>query len=431
MIVAGCDQGNMMEPEPDPGPDLDAQLIELLTIGGQRPLSNFALPHSSELENIPQDPANPLTPEKVELGQLLFHETALATNPVHESGRGTYSCATCHHIGAGFQAGRALALGDGGWGWGQNGEGRSVNAEYDDSEVDIQLLRTPSVLNTAYQEVMGWAGQFGVRGPNNGSESSWTAGTPFEINKLGYDGLESQAIAGLSIHRMDSIEKSIVVTNETYKALWASVFPGEDVSLETAGLAIAAYERTLVSYYAPFQKWLRGNLTAMTPAEKRGALVFFGKAACEVCHTGPALNQMDFYALGMPDANGAAQSESVVERLGRGGFIGDPEEEHKYKVPQIYNLKDSPFYGHGGTFRTIREVIEYYNDGIPAIELPAGRITNRFKPLDLTAEEIDDLVLFVTESLYDPDLDRYAPQSLPSGQCTPANDPAARTELGC
>jgi cytochrome c peroxidase len=169
----------------------------------------------------------------------------------------------------------------------------------------------------------------------------------------------------------------------------------------------------------------------MSDEEKRGALLFFGKAACEVCHTGPALNQMNFYALGMPEVAGVEFKGSETERLGRGGFLDDSSEEHKYKVPQLYNLKVSPFYGHGGTFRTLREVVVYYNDGIPAVDLPEGRITNRFRPLNLTSAEIDDLVLFLTESLFDPDLDRFAPAELPSGHCTPANDAQARTDLGC
>ena len=429
--ISACSSMEQPPEEVEQEPSLDETLIEIITIQGQRGLSNFILPESDDLQAIPQDPANPLTPAKVRLGQLLFHETALATNPVKEEAKGTYSCATCHHAGAGFQSGLLQAVGEGGTGWGQNGEGRRKHLSYAAEELDIQPIRTPSVLNGAYQEVMGWAGNFGVRGPNEGTDAFWESGSLEEVNRLGYDGLESQAIAGLTKHRMDRLDDSILRTNSSYVSLWQDAFPGQEVTLEYIGLAIAAYERTLMANEAPFQRWLRGETNAMSAAEKRGAVVFFGKALCEVCHTGPSLNQMDFYALGMPDMPGAQFMGGEIEFLGRGGFVDNSDEEFKFKVPQLYNLTDAPFYGHGGTFRTLREVVEYYNDAIPDVDLPDGRLAVRFEPLDLTQEEIDDLVVFLAESLYDPNLGRYVPSELPSGNCTPANDNQARRDLGC
>ncbi len=430
-VLTACDQS--MDPNPpDEDPNLDEQLIDLITIEGQRGLSNFMLPDSDDLEAIPQDPLNPLSADKISLGKLLFHETALGSNPIHESSRGTYSCATCHHAGAGFQAGRRQAIGDGGSGWGQNGEGRRKSTDYSDDEVDVQGVRTPSALNGPYQEVVGWSGTFGVRGPNIGTEARWLPGSAAANNVLGFEGLETQAITAMSNHRMDSIQNTIVVSNPTYTTLWEKVFPGEEVTIEKVGLAIAAYERTLLTNKAPFQRWLRGELNAMTDVEKRGAMVFFGKALCEVCHTGPALNQMDFYALGMPDLEGLdVLGPQSPESMGRGSFLDDPTENFKFKVPQLYNLIDSPFFGHGGSFRTVREVIEYYNEAIPDVNIPTDLVPSRFRPLDLTEQEINDLAVFVTESLYDPDLDRYSVDELPSGNCTPANDPQARIDLGC
>ena len=432
LVLTGCGSmdGNG-DGDTELEPNLDEILTDLITIDGQRGLSVFTLPESDDFGAIPQDQLNPLTTEKVELGGLLFHETALATNPVHEESRGTYSCATCHHAGAGFQAGILQGIGEGGTGWGINGAGRQPGMGYSPDDLDVQPIRTPSVLNGAYQEVTGWAGTFGVHGPNRGTEASWIDGTLFEVNKLGYDGLESQAISGLTKHRMDDFESSVIESNPTYQALWQSVFGDAPVSAELVGLAIAAYERTLLTNEAPFQRWLRGETMAMSNGEKRGAIVYFGKAKCEVCHTGPSLNQMDFYALGMPDMPGTTMAEHEMEVLGRGGFTGEEEEEFKFKVPQIYNLRDAPFYGHGGTFRTIREVVEYYNEGVPAVDLPPGRLAVFFEPLELTEEEVDDLTLFLTESLYDPNLRRYEKATLPSGNCTPANDEQAKRDLGC
>ncbi|MFK7846299.1 MAG: cytochrome c peroxidase, partial [Rhodothermales bacterium] len=188
LVLVGCDPGVSDDPEEMEGPSLDEQLVDLITIGGQRGLGNFILPDPSDLGAIPQDPLNPLTTEKVALGRLLFHETAMASNPLREEAQGTYSCATCHHSGAGFQAGRRQAMGEGGTGWGQNGEGRQKKSTYSDEEVDVQSIRTPSILNSPYQEVTGWTGKFGVSGPNRGTEAQWIAGTPTGVNALGYDG---------------------------------------------------------------------------------------------------------------------------------------------------------------------------------------------------------------------------------------------------
>jgi len=130
-------------------------------------LAAFTLPDSDDLANIPQDPNNPLTAEKVTLGQLLYHETALATNGNDDTLTGSWSCASCHHAAAGFKAGIPQGIGEGGEGFGVNGEGRVLADGFDaastDSErvPDVQPVTSPSILNTAYQEVMLWNGQFG------------------------------------------------------------------------------------------------------------------------------------------------------------------------------------------------------------------------------------------------------------------------------
>lgn len=142
---------------------------------------------------IPQDPRNPLTAEKVHLGRLLFHETVLGTRPAIPEGAGTYGCVTCHHAEAGFQAGRRQSIGDGGSGWGVMGEART--AAYGGGLTDAPGLRSPSVLNGAFQDVMHWDGSLGAFGQNAGTDAFWTEGSFQEVNRLGYDGLESQAIA--------------------------------------------------------------------------------------------------------------------------------------------------------------------------------------------------------------------------------------------
>lgn len=424
--------------EPLPGDTLDHRLDwKLEKALGENAKGTLLLPNSTDLSLIPQDPKNPLTKEKVYLGQYLFHETGLAANPTKPEGVYTYSCASCHHAAAGFQAGRSQGIAEGGNGFGIRGERRHKKATYAASEIDAQPIRTPSAMNAAFQQVMLWNGQFGATGMNAGTEAMWTAQTPKETNFMGYEGVETQAIAGLKVHRM--VVDTQFVFGQGYKELFDAAFPDVPVAdrytREQAGKAIAAYERTLLANEAPFQRWLRGELDAMAPAEKRGAALFFGKAECYSCHNGPALNDMAFHALGMEDLDGIGiygTSSSDVERLGRGGFTGVAADNYKFKVPQLYNLKDSPFYGHGATFKSLRAVVEYKNQAIPSNpSVPESQLADGFHPLQLMPSEVKDLVAFLENALYDPSLDRYLPDHLYSGFCFPNNDTQSRKDLGC
>ncbi|MDH3648360.1 MAG: cytochrome-c peroxidase [Saprospiraceae bacterium] len=417
--------------------DLDDQLrTQLIEVSQGEGLSYFELPSSNDFARIPQDPNNRITEAKVDLGRLLYHETGLGINPKYPEGQFTYSCASCHHANAGFQAGLRQGIGEGGDGYGFRGETRVPNAHYSVDSLDVQPIRTPTAMNGAYQTNMLWNGQFGATGVNVGTEEAWTEGTPKAVNHLGYEGLEIQAIAGLTVHRMGIGDN---VKNSAYGDYFENAFPGltdEDLmTKETAGLAIAAYERTLLANNAPFQRWLKGNHDAMFRSEKRGAILFFGKAGCANCHTGPALNQMSFYSLGMPDLVGPGiygSSDDNSAHLGRGSFTGRAEDDYKFKVPQLYNLRDSPFYGHGGTFRSVKEVIEYKNEGVPVnSKVPSDQISGNFYPLGLTQQEIQQITDFVENALYDDNLIRYEPNVLPSGLCFPNNDDRSREDRGC
>ena len=393
-------------------------------------------PLSTDFNLIPNDPNNQMTSAKVELGKLLFHETGIATNPNMEESMEMYSCASCHHAKAGFQSGILQGIGEGGNGFGINGEGRFKNALYAESDLDIQPIRTPSVLNVAYQDVMLWNGQFGGTGTNQGTEANWTAGTPKEANNLGFEGVETQAIAGLDVHRLRIDEDFII--NSAYKDLFDQAFPNVDESQRytklNGALAIAAYERTLLPNEAPFQQWLNGNSSAMNEQETEGALLFFDDAQCFSCHSGPALNGMDFHALGMKDLAGDDVLTVIDDatKRGRGGFTNNPEDDYKFKTPQLYNLKDVTFYGHGGSFQSIEDVIRYKNNALKENqEVPTGQMSPMFTSLNLTDDDIDAITAFLENALYDSNLQRYVPEELPTGYCFPNADPMSSQDMGC
>jgi cytochrome c peroxidase len=415
--------------------DTDSLLRQALNSNGG--LNDFVLPESSQFDLIPQDPKNPITKEKVALGGFLFHETALSIDAKEPGNKKTFSCASCHHAAAGFQAGTFQGIGEGGVGFGLRGEGRTPASLLID--VDVQPVRSPSAMNGAYQPNQLWNGQFGATHLNKGTESNWVEGTPIATNKLGFEGLETQAIAGMSVHRLNINEE--ILKMGAYRNLFDVVFPEvpvhERYTKFTAGLAIAAYERTLLSNKAPFQEYLRGNLNALSEQEKQGAILFFGKAQCVSCHSGPALNSMQFAAIGMGDLVDCPEPTVKTKtndpaNLGRGGFTKNPEDNFKFKVPQLYNLKDSPFYGHGSSFRSVKDVLVYKNKAIRENNnVPESQLDERFKPLHLSLDEINALEAFLVNGLYDPKLKRFVPQSLPSGLCYPNADIQSRIDMDC
>ena len=441
VTLPSCNPSNAINPEPV---DKDFQLLAtIIDALGQQGYANLHMPDPHYLDQIPQDPANPLTADKVNLGRMLFHETALGMDAVEESGMGTYSCASCHHAAAGFQAGVQQGLGDGGVGFGVRGEGRVISPDYDPTTIDRQPMRTPTAMNGAFTPVVLWNGQFGAYGPNVGTEANWTEGTPLAVNYLGYAGMETQAIAGLTVHRM-APDPEFFDHMPQYVAMFDAAFPDfpeeERYSVETAGLAIAAYERTIMSTEAPFQKWLRGEHHAMTQQQKDGAMVFFGAAKCGTCHNGPGLTDGGFHALGMPDMPGIADLDAGVDTyglsgtdlaLGRGGFTGQDGDKHAFKTPQLYNLKDSPFYGHGGTFYNLKDVISYKVDGECAKPEAQSFLSADYQAVELTEKQEQDLFMFLADGLYDASLDRYVPGSIPSGNCFPNADPQSSVDLGC
>jgi cytochrome c peroxidase len=411
--------------------ELESRIIELY--GSKLDLIQ---PLETDFSSIPSDINNPITAAKVELGKLLYHETMIAQNANVDDGMSTYSCASCHHVDAGFQSGIKQGIGDGGLGFGMHGEGRTKNPLYAESDLDLQPIRTPTTLNVAFQKVMLWNGQFCATGPNEGTEAEWTVGTPKETNTLGFEGVETQAIAGLDVHRL-KIEANDII-NSSYKELFDNAFPNtaesERYTKLNAALAIAVYERTLLPNQAPFQNWLRGDDNAMGDNEVEGAKIFFGKGQCFSCHSGPGLNDMGFHAIGMNDLSGSEILTVVDEgtKKGRGGFTGNPEDDYKFKTPQLYNLKDVQFFGHGGSFETIKEVVEYKNEANSQNAIVSqDKLSSLFVPLNLNETEIDQLTTFLETSLYDDNLQRYVPESLPSGNCFPNADYMSSSDLGC
>ncbi|MBK8921818.1 MAG: c-type cytochrome [Saprospirales bacterium] len=422
---------------------LDASLEDMIS---QRSATGsyheFILPDGTDYAALPnQDPQNPVTAAKVELGRMLFFETGLGLEPKYEVSKVAYSCSSCHVPQRGFTAGRFQGIADGALGFGLSGEGRTKHPLYQGDEVDAQGARPLPVINTTFVTNALWSGAFGSFGANVGTEGVWAQDTLVQINFKGLFGLEANNERALIVHRQ--VVNKAVTDSLGYTAMFDAAFPDIPVSQrytrQTAAFAIAAYFRTILTNEAPFQRWLKGQRPAMTDQQKRGAMLFFGKAGCVSCHNSPSLNSQphQFFALGVKNLY---QSKYQVFRtgpedkrnIGRGGFTGQTEDMHKFKVPQLYNMKNIGFYFHGASKTSLREVVAYFNDGIPENpDVPFSQIAPQFRPLGMTNEEMDDLVEFLENGLYDPNLARYAPTQTMSGNCFPNNDPLSRVEMGC
>ena len=414
----------------------------MITASPDGTLAGFKMPNDTEYELFPADPENRITLEKVELGKLIFHETGITAGISNVEN--TWSCASCHHAKAGFKAGIVQGIGEGGQGFGNSGEGRTVIPGME-GLADVQPIATPTALNTAYQEVMLWNGQFGNQLDgiiNSDIDDSIliTEGTPKAANQFGLSGLETQVIAGVGVHRLDVSETSILRTNASYIELFKLAFPdGFDDLLMAASKAVAAYERSILANNSPFQMWLQGQNVSMGHAEIEGAKVFFGKAGCSNCHTGPALSSPIgatedemFMSVGFGDLdynNDIIGNIGESVRLGRGGFTQDASDNYKFKIPTLYNLKDTSVFGHGASFRSIREVVEYKLAGIPQVD--NANLDRRFIPIELTQKEKEELILFLEGALYDNALFRYSTEYVPSKLCPLNNDALSQLDLGC
>ncbi len=411
----------------------DSLRAALTAQSGGLGLSAYVMPDSDDYDAIPQDPQNPITAEKVKLGQLFFHDNRFALDGFSDQ-QPSWSCSTCHTVATGFKPGVPQGIGEGGAGIGV--ERRLVfgfDPLADDGAVnkpDMQPVAVPSMLNVAFQDVVLWNGQLG--NSSNGIVNSSLADNilvppnqPANVNVHQLAGIESQAIVGQSVHRLRFTHDSPLQSIPEYQSLWNAAYPGGSVDIAVdVGKAIAAFERTLFANQAPFQRWLKGDSNAMNESELAGANLFFGKAGCSECHQGPALssrvgaNESEmFFAIGFADFdNNKVAVHGIIEdnaRLGRGGFTQRTEQNYQFKVPQLYNLADANIFGHGASFTSIKAVVEYKNQAVPQNADAAVNLDARFQPLNLSIREVNELTTFLTTALRDPNLARYFPRQLP------------------
>ena len=383
--------------------------------------------------------------KKIELGKMLFFETALGAFPAVDQPDcyETYSCASCHLPEFAFTPGSPQAIADGGVGYGIY---RYKNNDYNNDQPDAQGARPLSLINVSYVNNTLWAGVSGGDFLNASTTDLWE---DTEINNYtdltalnaeGYPGIETQNIENINIHRF-KFDAEFLETNG-YKEVFEEAFEefGPDYATEHSeeafSFAISAYLRSIYANDAPFQQFLLGDDEALTLNQKEGALLFFGEAGCAKCHNAPNLGGYSFHALGTKDLyqehpSSIRTSELDFRNLGRAGFTGEESEMHAFKVPQLYNTKDYLTYFHGSSKYSLEEVIDYKLAATAENE-NVGQLSSSFTPISLSPEQKSALLDFIENGLYDPNLaNKNTPDAVLSGNCFPNNDEFSNQFQNC
>jgi cytochrome c peroxidase len=277
-----------------------------------------------------------------ELGQVLFFDPVLSSTK-------KVSCASCHNPELAFADTATFSLGVNGFRTGRN---------------------TPSIIYLASSNVFFW----------DGRASS----------------LEAQALGPITnAHEMNlSLNEAVkrLTVNPFYLAAFNKVFGRRPDSVLILK-AISDYERSLSIYDSPYDRFLKGNDTAMSPAAIRGFKIFFRESSCgnTTCHGGVNFSSDTLVNIGIYDSldMGLYNLSHLKEDIG------------KFKTPTLRNIAVTPPYMHNGKYKTLKEVVEFYNDiknfPLEGNTHPDVKMQRNHR---LTPDEIDDLVTFL-EALTD------------------------------
>ncbi len=324
------------------------------------------------LGEVPVPAGNPQSPEKIELGRALFFDRRL-------SGDGTTSCASCHAPDQGFADGQAIAL------------------SYPTTR---NWRNSPTLINSAYQKRLFHDG----RAASLEEQALFPLMSAFEMNQ-----------------NLDFVEEELRSVPE-YVAMFERAFGSPDVTRERIGMALAAFERTLVSRDAPLDRYLAGDREALSEQARAGYEVFTGKGRCDVCHAGGNLADDGFHALNVPESpeferdprvaatrrfvakvSGYEEYRRLAADPGRFLVTKDQRDWRAFRTPTLREVARTAPYMHNGIFATLEEVIAFVDRG-------GGEGNAALQPLGLSEAERRALRAFLVEGLTGPELDPGSPR---------------------
>lgn len=284
-------------------------------------------------DHTPMPADNPTTAAKVALGARLFDDKRL-------SGAGDLACATCHQADLSFS------------------DGIPRHRGLDGEPLD---RRTPPLWNMAWGLSWFWDGRV--------SSLEAQASGPIE-NKREMAGDLSNAVRKLS-------------ADPAMRSAFRGAFPEDPVvSRTTIAKALSAFERTLVSPETRFDRWAKGNDSALQPDELAGLRLFVGKGGCVNCHRGWRFTDEAFHDVGLPDTSDP----------GRGRVLGLRAADHAFKTPSLRERIWSAPYMHDGSLASLEEVVDHYADRVVSRPTLSADLPRR---IALTASERTQLVAFL------------------------------------
>jgi cytochrome c peroxidase len=312
---------------------------------------------------------NPLTAEKVALGQALYFDKRLSVD-------GTVSCATCHDPATAFADRNGVAMGVAG---------------------RIGTRNVPTTLNAMFNQSQFWDGRA--------------------------RSLEEQAMQPLlNPLEMGMPDREAVVTRlnaiSEYRRSFAAAFGTGAIKFADVARAIASYERTLLSADSPFDRFMAGDTRAITEGQKRGWQLFRGKANCIACHAftreSPFFTDNKFHNTGIIAADlnleellsgvrsrsldgldskrlgELAHTEKLTE-LGRFLITRQKQDTGAFKTPTLRDIELTPPYMHNASEKTLLDVMRFYNEGGKKNQY----LDEKIRPLNLSEKELSDLVEFM------------------------------------
>lgn len=326
----------------------------------------WQLPEGFPAPVVPAD--NAMSVEKVELGRRLFYDTRLSANS-------TQSCATCHQQALAFTDGRPHAVGSTG---------------------QIHRRGSPSLTNVAYAARLTWA------------------------NPL-LDRLEDQALLpmfGDAPVEMGLADAKTLTTrlegDATYAVRFKAAFAEtQPITVANVTKALAAFERTLISGNAPYDRYARGETSALSPSAVRGLSLFTSeRLECLHCHGGFNFSDSINHQ-GLHEAERAFHNTGLYNLDGKGAypqvdrglieFTGRPEDMGKFRAPTLRNIAVTAPYMHDGSVATLEEAIAHYGRAGRNVAAGPNVGDGSTSPLKesfvggfvLTDEERDDVIAFL------------------------------------
>jgi cytochrome c peroxidase len=407
-------------------------------------------------------PTNPPPPPEalVRLGEALFWDPEI-------SGNRDTTCATCHHPMLATGDNLSVPIGTGGFGLGEQRQMGTAR--------ELVARNAPPVFNLGYTEwtVFFWDGRvFGV--PETGFHSPASDRLPEGLDNL----LAAQAmfpvtsrdemrgnrgdrdifgapneLAMIPDYTVSQVWKALMVrllAIPEYVELFHAAYPGipvDELGFQHAANAMSAYQSVVFTFEdSPFDRYLRGDTSALSEQAKQGAALFYGEAGCASCHSGPLLTDQQFYNLAVPQIGPGKGREQPLD-LGRARETGQACDRYAFRTPPLRNVAISGPWMHNGAFTNLEAAVRHHFaplDGLqnydPAQlaenledtcqeqpEVLAG-IMKTYRPIPgdgLQLAEIDvQALLAFLEALTSPsalNLDHTIPASVPSGLAVGGN----------